>query len=270
MDPSCVALTSLRRVDGVDRHPPPLPVMKSSNRQSSPVPIALHLPIEEIPKIKVFSWPTSNVYKVHIMLEECGLRSGRDWEVVWLDIEQGEQFAPEFLRLSPNNKIPVLVDPQGPDGKPIALFESGAILLYLAAKTGKLLPKSDRHKYQVLQWLMFQVAGLGPTLGQNRHFRSVATQKIDYAIARYTAETQRLYGVMDKRLGASKFIACDQYTLADIAIFPALRHAKDQGIDWSQFPRLEEWFDRVSARPAVQRVLRAHNELTATRRGAAV
>lgn len=211
--------------------------------------------------IEVFSWATSNVYKVHIMLEECGFRRGRDWAAIPINIDTGEQFKPEFLRISPNNKIPALVDPKGPGGKPIALFESGAILLYLAAKAGKLLPKTDRLKYQVLQWLMFQMAGLGPTLGQNRHFRTLAPEKIDYAINRYTTETQRLYGVMDKRLAVSKFIACNQYTLADIAIFPGLRNAQDPGINWSDYPHLKRWFDLVSARSAVQRVMQIRGEL---------
>jgi GST-like protein len=134
--------------------------------------------------IKVYSWPTPNGHKVHIMMEECGLRLGRDWEVFPVNIGTGDQFKPDFLAISPNNKIPALVDPNGPDGKPISLFESGAILLYVAAKTGKLLPKSDRLKFQVLQWLMFQVGGVGPMLGQAHHFRIYAPEKIDYAINR--------------------------------------------------------------------------------------
>ena len=170
--------------------------------------------------IKVYSWPTPNGHKVHVMLEECGLRLGRDWEAIPIDIGAGDQFKPDFLALSPNNKIPALVDPNGPDGKPIALFESGAILLYLAAKTGKLLPKTDRLKFQVLQWLMFQMGGVGPMLGQAHHFRIYAPEKIGYAVNRYTKEAKRLYGVMDKQLASSKFIACNQYSLADVAIFP--------------------------------------------------
>ena len=136
--------------------------------------------------IDVYSWPTPNGHKVHIMLEECGYRLGRDWLAHSVNIGQGEQFTPEFLTISPNNKIPALVDPVGPDGKPISVFESGAILLYLAAKTGKFLPKSDRAKFEVLQWLMFQMGGVGPMLGQNNHFRTYATEKIPYAIYRYT------------------------------------------------------------------------------------
>jgi GST-like protein len=187
------------------------------------------------------------------MLEECGLRLGRDWLAHPVNIGQGDQFQPEFLKISPNNKIPALVDPQGPDGKPISVFESGAILLYLASKTGKLLPKSDRAKFEVLQWLMFQMGGVGPMLGQAHHFRIYAPEKIDYAYNRYTNEAKRLYGVMDKRLQHSKFIGGNSYSIADIAIFPWLRSWQNQGIDWADYPHLKVWFDSIAARPAVQR-----------------
>ncbi len=203
--------------------------------------------------IKIYSWPTPNGHKVHIMLEECGLRLGRDWEVFPVNIGAGDQFTPDFLKISPNNKIPAMVDPDGPDGKPISLFESGAILLYLASKTGKLLPKSDRLKFQVLQWLMFQVGGVGPMLGQAHHFLMYAPEKINYAVQRYTNEAKRLYGVMDRQLATSKFIACNQYTIADVAIFPWLRSWENQGIDWADYPNLKKWFDLIDARPAVQR-----------------
>ncbi|HEY1104147.1 MAG TPA: glutathione binding-like protein [Burkholderiaceae bacterium] len=203
--------------------------------------------------IQVFSWPTPNGHKVHIMLEECGLRLGRDWEAIPVNIGKGDQFSPGFLAISPNNKIPALVDPDGPDGKPIALFESGAILLYLAGKTGKLLPRSDRAKFDVLQWLMFQMGGVGPMLGQAHHFRIYAPEKIAYAVDRYTNEAKRLYGVMDKQLATRKFIAGSQYTVADVAIFPWLRSWQNQGIDWADYPHLKRWFDLVGARPAVQR-----------------
>lgn len=203
--------------------------------------------------LTVYSWPTPNGHKVHVMLEECGLHHGRDWQAVAVNIGSGDQFKPDFLAISPNNKIPALVDPDGPDGKPIALFESGAILLYLAAKTGKFLPKTDRLKFQVLQWLMFQMGGVGPMIGQTHHFRQYAPEKIDYAIQRYTNETRRLYGVMDKQLAGSKFIACNQYSIADIAIFPWLRNWQNHGIDWADYPHLQAWFDRIAARPAVQR-----------------
>ena len=217
-------------------------------------PIARAGTIAESPlMIDVYSWPTPNGHKVHIMLEECGLRLGRDWQVHPINIGQGDQFTPEFLKISPNNKIPALVDPVGPDGKPISLFESGAILLYLASKTGKLLPRSDRQKFEVLQWLMFQMGGVGPMLGQAHHFRIYAPEKIDYAYDRYTNEAKRLYGVMNKQLEERKFIAGQQYSVADVAIFPWLRSWENQGIEWKDFPRLKDWFDRVGARPAVQR-----------------
>ncbi len=211
--------------------------------------------------IKVYSWPTPNGHKVHIMLEECGLRLGRDWEVFPVNIGAGDQFKPDFLAISPNNKIPALVDPNGPDGRPISLFESGAILLYLAAKTGKLLPRTDRLKFQVLQWLMFQMGGVGPMLGQAHHFRMYAPEKIDYAINRYTNEAKRLYGVMDRQLATSKFIACNQYGVADVAVFPWLRSWENQGIDWADYPHLKKWFDRVGERPAVQRGVRVLADL---------
>lgn len=203
--------------------------------------------------IDVYSWATPNGHKVHIMLEECGLQLGRDWRVHPINIGAGDQFQPEFLKISPNNKIPAMVDSEGPDGQPISLFESGAILLYLAAKTGQFLPKTDRAKYEVLQWLMFQMGGVGPMLGQTHHFRIYAPEKIDYAINRYTNEAKRLYGVMDKQLSTHRYIAGDDYTIADIAIFPWLRSWQNQGINWADYPRLKTWFDEIAARPAVQR-----------------
>jgi GST-like protein len=211
--------------------------------------------------IDVYSWATPNGHKVHIMLEECGLRLNRDWRAIPVNIGQGDQFAADFLKISPNNKIPALVDPNGPDGKPISLFESGAILLYLAGKTGKFLPKSDRAKYEVLQWLMFQMGGVGPMLGQNHHFRIYAPEKIEYAINRYTNETKRLYGVMNKRLESSRFLAGKQYSIADMAVFPWLRNWQNQGIDWADYPHLKAWFDAIAARPAVQRGVQVLTEL---------
>jgi GST-like protein len=199
--------------------------------------------------IEVYSWATPNGHKVHIMLEECGL----PYRVVPVDIGAGAQFDPAFLAISPNNKIPAIVDPDGPDGRRFSLFESGAILMYLAGKTGKFLPESVARRYEMLQWLMFQMGGVGPMLGQAHHFRIYAPEKIPYAIDRYTNEARRLYGVMDKRLAHSKYIAGPEYTIADIAIFPWLRSWKNQGIDWADFPHLKGWFDEVSGRPAVQR-----------------
>jgi len=203
--------------------------------------------------INVYSWPTPNGHKVHIMLEECGFKLGRDWLAHPVNIGAGDQFKPAFLKISPNNKIPALVDPNGPDGKPIALFESGAILLYLAAKTGKFLPKTDRQKFEVLQWLMFQMGGVGPMLGQAHHFRIYAPEKIDYAVNRYTNEAKRLYGVMNQQLSNHRFIAGNSYSIADIAIFPWLRSWQNQGIDWADYPHLKAWFEKIEGRPAVKR-----------------
>ena len=199
--------------------------------------------------IEVYSWPTPNGHKVHIMLEECGLA----YRAHPVDIGAGDQFKPEFLAISPNNKIPAITDPEGPDGQPISLFESGAIPLYLACKTGRFLPTDVRGKYEALQWLMFQIGGVGPMLGQAHHFRIYAPEKIPYAVERYTNEAQRLYGVMNKRLAKSRYIGGAEYGIADIAIFPWLRSWKNQGIAWNDFPHLKGWFDEVAARPAVMR-----------------
>ena len=199
--------------------------------------------------IEVYSWATPNGHKVHVMLEECGLA----YRAIPVDIGKGEQFTPEFLAISPNNKIPAIVDPDGPGGEPISVFESGAILLYLAAKTGRFLPDDIRGRYETLEWLMFQMASVGPMLGQAHHFRMYAPEPIPYAVDRYSNEAKRLYGVMDKRLQSRRFIATDEYTIADIAIFPWLRSWKNQGIDWADFPHLKAWFDAIAARPAVQR-----------------
>jgi len=199
--------------------------------------------------IEVYSWPTANGHKVHIMLEECGL----PYRVIPVDIGTGAQFQPDFLAISPNNKIPAIVDPQGPEGKPISLFESGAILLYLAGKTGRFLPGDVTGKYQALQWLMFQMGSVGPMLGQAHHFRLYAPEKIHYAIERYTNEAHRIYGVIDKRLAASTYIAGKQYSIADIAIFPWLRSWKNQGVEMGDYRHLRGWFDEIAGRPAVQR-----------------
>ncbi len=199
--------------------------------------------------IQVYSWPTPNGHKIHIMLEECAL----PYEAIAVDIGTGAQFEADFLKISPNNKIPALVDPDGPDGKPISLFESGAILVYLAARTGRFMPKSDRDKYDVLQWLMFQMGGVGPMLGQAHHFRMYAPEKIDYAVQRYSNEAKRLYGVIDKRLSQSKFLGGKDYSIADIATFPWLRSWENQGIVLTDYPHLKQWFDAIAARPAVQR-----------------
>ncbi|MBI5271932.1 MAG: glutathione S-transferase N-terminal domain-containing protein [Burkholderiales bacterium] len=199
--------------------------------------------------IEVYSWATPNGHKVHIMLEECGL----PYRAIPVDIGAGDQFEPGFLAISPTNKIPALVDPDGPDGQPISMFESGAILLYLAGKTGRFLPESTRAKYEVLQWLMFQMASVGPMLGQAHHFRVYAPEKIPYAIDRYTNEARRLYGVMNRRLAQSRYLGGPDYSIADIAVFPWLRSWKNQGIAWDDYPHLKGWFDEIAKRPAVQR-----------------
>jgi GSH-dependent disulfide-bond oxidoreductase len=199
--------------------------------------------------IEVYSWPTPNGHKVHIMLEECGL----PYTAIPVNIGAGEQFRPDFLAISPNNKIPAIVDPQGPDGAPISLFESGAILVYLAAKTGRFLPAGDRAKYEMLQWLMFQMGGVGPMLGQAHHFRMYAPEKIGYAIDRYTNEARRLYGVIDRRLAQSKWLGGAEYSIADIATFPWLRSWQSQGVVMDEFPQLKRWFDTIAELPAVQR-----------------
>jgi GST-like protein len=207
--------------------------------------------------IDVYSWPTPNGHKVHIMLEECGL----PYKVHPVNIGTGDQFKPEFLAISPNNKIPAIVDPQGPDGKPISLFESGAILVYLAGKTGRFLTGTDREKYEVLQWLMFQMGGVGPMLGQAHHFRMYAPEKIDYAINRYTNEARRLYQVIDKRLAQSAWLGGKDYSIADIATFPWLRSWKNQGVELSDYPHLERWFHKIEERPAVERGVKVLAEL---------
>lgn len=199
--------------------------------------------------IDIYSWATPNGHKVHIMLEECAL----DYRAHAIDIGAGEQFAKAFLKISPNNKIPAIVDSDGPDGKPISLFESGAILIYLAGKIGQFLGASDRERFNVLQWLMFQMGGLGPMLGQAHHFRIYAPEKVDYAVNRYTNEAKRLYGVLDRQLAKTTYLAGDEYTIADIACFPWTRSWKNQGVVLSDFPNVQRWFDAIDARPAVQR-----------------
>jgi GST-like protein len=201
--------------------------------------------------IDLYTWPTPNGHKIHIMLEETGLA----YRVHPVAIDSGEQFRPEFLKISPNNKIPAIVDSDGPDGEPISMFESGAILIYLASKTGRLLPEDLRDKWSTLQWLMFQMGSIGPMLGQAHHFNGYAQERIEYAIRRYTNEANRLYGVLDQRLAQSEYVACADYTIADIAIMPWLRSHRRQGVDMEQYPNVKRWFEAIGARPAVQRAL---------------
>ena len=197
--------------------------------------------------IDLYSWPTPNGHKVHIMLEETGLK----YTVHPINIQKGDQFDPAFLKISPNNRIPAIVDQDGPGGKPYSLFESGAILIYLADKTGKFLPSAPTAKYDTLQWLMWQMGGVGPMFGQAHHFRGYAPEKIPYAIDRYTKEAGRLYGIMDKRLGQSEYLAGDGYTIADIATFPWTRSIDRQGHSLDEFPNVKRWSDAINARPAV-------------------
>jgi len=199
--------------------------------------------------IDLYSWATPNGHKVHIMLEETGI----PYRVHGVNIRTGEQFAPEFLRISPNNRIPAIVDPDGPAGRPLSLFESGAILVYLAGKSGKLLPQDLNDRYTALQWLMWQMGGVGPMFGQANHFRAYAVEKIAYAIERYTNEANRLTGVLDRRLAETRFLAGDEYSIADIAVFPWMRNPERRGIDMNAYPNAKRWFDEISARPAVQR-----------------
>ena len=200
--------------------------------------------------IDVYFWPTPNGYKVTIMLEEVGL----PYTAVPVDINKGDQFDPDYLKLNPNNKMPTIIDHDGPAGADVAVMESGAILLYLAEKTGKLMPSEMTARYEVIQWLMFQMGGLGPMLGQAHHFRRYAPEPIPYAIDRYTREAARLYNVMDRRLAEKEYLAGD-YSIADIASFPWIRPFKHQGQALEDYPHLKRWFDAIAARPAVERGL---------------
>lgn len=198
--------------------------------------------------IELYTWGTPNGRKVSVMLEECALA----YNVHKINIGKDEQFAPEFLKLNPNGKIPAIVDSDGPDGKPISLMESGAILLYLASKTGQLLPADARGRWVVTEWLMFQMASVGPMFGQCHHFLRAAKEQIPYGIERYTREKDRLYGVLDKRLGEQAFLAGD-YSIADIATYPWVSRHEWHKTDLAQYPNVKRWFDQISARPAVQR-----------------
>ncbi len=198
--------------------------------------------------IDLYTWTTPNGRKVSIMLEECGLA----YRAHKVNIGQGEQFKPEFLAISPNNRIPAIVDSEGPDGKPIEMFESGAILVYLAGKTGKFLPKSVRGKYEALQWLMWQMGGVGPMFGQAHHFLRAAPEQVPYGIKRYTDEARRLYGVLDRRLADAAYMA-GEYSIADIATYPwAARHEWHK-VDLAEFPNVKRWYDTIGKRPAVVR-----------------
>ncbi|MGH7070866.1 MAG: glutathione binding-like protein [Acetobacteraceae bacterium] len=199
--------------------------------------------------IEAWSWPTPNGHKVHIALEELRLA----WRVIPVNIGQGEQFATEFLAITPNHRIPAIVDPDGPGGQPITLFESGAILIYLAEKAGRLIPADPRQRHLCLQWLMFQMGGIGPMFGQYNHFASYAPEKLPYAIERYSNEVKRLHRVLETRLKGSEYLAGPDYSIADIATFPWIRNPDRRGIDLALYPSVRRWHDAIAARPAVVR-----------------
>lgn len=206
--------------------------------------------------IELYYWPTPNGWKISIMLEELAV----PYEVKYVNIGAGEQFEPSFLKIAPNNRMPAIVDPEGPsaDGKwagpPISVFESGAILQYLGRKFGRFYPADERQRTEVDQWLFWQMGGLGPMAGQAHHFRQYAPEQIQYGIDRYTNEVNRLYGVMDKRLADRDYLAGD-YSIADMAAFPWVRPYRNQGQDLEDFPNLKRWFDTIAARPAVQKAV---------------
>ncbi len=206
--------------------------------------------------IELYYWPTPNGWKVTIFLEEVGL----PYEVIPVDITAGDQFEPEFLKISPNNKMPVIVDPDGSDGEPTSIFESGAILVYLAEKVGRFYPSSPRERYVALQWLMFQMGSVGPMFGQTHHFRRYAPEEIPYAIDRYTNETARLYRVMDGHLSGTEYFV-GEYSIADMAIYPWTVSHEAQGQKMEDFPNLKRWYEDVGARSAVRKALEVGEEL---------
>ena len=199
--------------------------------------------------IELYSWKTSNGRKVSIMLEEIGL----PYNVHPINIGKDDQFAPEFVKINPNSKIPAIVDTDGPGGKPYTLFESGAILMYLAEKTGRLMPHETAARYQVIQWLMFQMGGVGPIFGQVHHFERAAKEDVPYGKKRYGTECRRLYGVMNGHLEGRRFFANEEYSIADIAILPWVARYEWQNVDLGAFPNVKRWYDGLMARPAVQR-----------------
>lgn len=193
------------------------------------------------------TWATPNGFKVSILLEELG----QAYNVIPVDIGKGDQFKPDYLKINPNNKMPTLVDQDGPGGKPYSVFESGAILMYLAEKHGKFLPTETAAKYRVIQWLMFQMGGLGPMLGQAHHFLQYAPEKIEYAVNRYANEANRIYGVVERRLNESAYLAGDDYSIADMAVVPWIRRPQRQNVNIDDYPATKAWRDAILARPAV-------------------
>jgi GST-like protein len=200
--------------------------------------------------IEVWSWPTPNGHKVHITLEELEL----PYKVIPINIGQGDQFKPEFLAITPNHRIPAIVDPDGPGGQKLTLFESAAIMIYLSEKTGgRLIPTDPVGRYKCLEWMMFQMGGVGPMFGQYNHFANYAVEKLPYAIERYTNEVKRLHRVLEKRLAEVEYLAGRDYSMADIITFPWIRNPDRRGIDLADYPNLKRWHDVIAARPAVQR-----------------
>jgi GST-like protein len=200
--------------------------------------------------IELYYWPTPNGHKITMFLEEAGV----DYRIHPVNISAGDQFKPDFLAFSPNNRMPAIIDMQPADGgEPVSVFESGAILLYLAEKTGRFLPRDLRGRKAVTEWLFWQMGGLGPMAGQNHHFGAYAPEKIPYAIDRYVNETNRLYGVLDRRLAASRYVAGDAYTIADMAAYPWIVPWKRQQQDLDTFPHVRRWFEEIQARPATIR-----------------
>ncbi|MBO6892295.1 MAG: glutathione S-transferase N-terminal domain-containing protein [Roseibium sp.] len=207
--------------------------------------------VSQTKPIELYYWPTPNGWKISIMLEELGV----PYDLKLVNIGKGDQFDPAFLAFSPNNRMPAIIDPEGPGGDPITVFESGAILQYLGRKFGKFYPLEERQRVETEEWLMWQMGGFGPMLGQNHHFRHYAPERVPYALERYFNETHRLYGVLNRRLEGREFVAAGQYTIADMAIFGWAQRWQRQAIDLDEFPNVKAWRERMEARPAVQRGL---------------
>ena len=208
------------------------------------------MPATQTLPIELFYWPTPNGFKISILLEELGV----PYAARFVNIAKGDQFAPDFLKISPNNRIPAIVDPEGPDGKPISVFESGAIMIYLGEKFGKFYPADTRGKVEVNEWLFWQMANVGPVFGQKGHFRNHAPEKVPYALKRFGDEVHRLYRVLNERLAGREFVA-GAYSIADMALFGWVRSWKSREVDISEFPNVEAWAARLEARPGVQRGL---------------
>ena len=211
--------------------------------------------------IDFYALTSPNVQKIYIMLEECAL----PYKEHFVDVWKGDQFKPEFVKLNPNGRIPVIVDHEGPDGRPYTVFESGAILMYLAEKTGKFLSKDMARKYEVIQWLLIQLTSVGPMFGQWTHFKLFAPKGNDYSMGRYTSELKRLYELLEKRLGQSAYLGGQEYSIADIATFPWTRNHDAHGVKWEDHPNLARWFNAIGERPAVKAALAKVAAIKSTR-----